>query len=132
VRRAALVAAGIAAAVILFVVLRPGDDGGSPAPSTTITTPAKPRPPARTVIAITIRGGKPVGGIRRVTLRRGQRALLVVRSDVADEVHLHGYDLKRDVAAGETARIAFTASIAGRFEAELEQRRLQILELEVR
>jgi hypothetical protein len=145
--RAAFVAVGIALAVLLFVVLRPGDEGESsapttttattapsttPTPTTTTTTPAKPKPPARTTIAITIRGGKPVGGIKHVTLRRNQKAVLVVRSDVADEVHLHGYDLKRDVAAGGIARIPFTASIPGRFEAELEQRRLPILDLEVR
>jgi hypothetical protein len=55
-----------------------------------------------------------------------------VRSDVADHVHLHGYDLMRDVAPGAPAQLVFTADIPGRFEIELEDRHLQLAELEVR
>ena len=47
--------------------------------------------------------------------------MLVVKSDVADEVHLHGYDISRDVPAGGTVRISFTATLPGRFEVELEE-----------
>ena len=57
--------------------------------------------------------------------------MLVVTSDVADEVHLHGYDISRDVAAGGTARIAFRATIPGRFEVELEDRGVQIADMTV-
>jgi len=83
-------------------------------------------------ISIEVKGGKPVGGIKRATVPKGQDVSLVVRSDVADEVHLHGYDLHADVEAGGTAGIDFKANIAGVFEAELESRQLQILELTVR
>ena len=61
-----------------------------------------------------------------------KKVTLVVSSDIADEVHLHGYDLMADAAPGEKARIAFVATIPGRFEVELEDRALQIGELEVR
>lgn len=84
------------------------------------------------MIAIQIEHGKPVGGIRRVEAKNGQLIELVVNSDVADEVHLHGYDRHQDVEAGGTARIRFKANIPGVFEAELENRKLQILELTVR
>ncbi len=83
-------------------------------------------------IDVQIRDGKPVGGIKRAGAEKGETVDLVVHSDVADEVHLHGYDLHQDVKAGGTARIRFTADIAGVFEAELESRKLQILELTVR
>jgi hypothetical protein len=83
-------------------------------------------------ITVQIKGGKPVGGIQRATATKGQQVALVVRSDVADEVHVHGYDLHKDVASGGTVRIRFTASIAGVFEAELESRKLQIAELTVK
>ncbi|MBA2384839.1 MAG: hypothetical protein H0V68_09300 [Actinobacteria bacterium] len=53
-------------------------------------------------------------------------------SDVADEVHVHGYDVHADVARGQPATIEFTADVPGRFEIELEERGLQIAELEVR
>ena len=66
-----------------------------------------------------------------MTVRKPQRVELVVHSDVADEVHVHGYDLMRDVAPGSPARIGFAATIPGRFEIELEGRGVQIAELTV-
>ena len=75
--------------------------------------------------------GAPKGGIVRATVDQGDRVVLVVPSDVADEVHLHGYDVLRDVAAGGTARIAFRATIPGRFEVELEDRGVQIADITV-
>lgn len=97
-------------------------------PATTETTP-KPKP---TVVSIVVRGGKVTGGIKRVKIEQGKRVTLVVTSDIADEVHLHGYDLTADAGPGRKARIVFTAKIPGRFEVELEGRGIQIGELEVR
>jgi hypothetical protein len=151
--RALLVAAGVVVAIVLFVILRPDDDepeSVTPAATTTTaattatttpstteattTTPApapKPKPKVAT-IRITIQGGRPVDGIRRASVRKGGRVRLVVRSDVSDHVHLHGYDIFRDVAPGSPAQISFRATIAGRFEVELEDRGLQIADIEVR
>ena len=58
--------------------------------------------------------------------------VVTVTSDVADEVHLHGYDLSADVAPGAPATIRFEANAPGRFEIELENAGVQIAELEVR
>lgn len=133
-----LLAAAVVVAVGLFVVLRPGDDDESASPGTTTsptttetgsTTVAPPPPPARpgpARVEVTIQGGVPVGGPRRVTVAKGRRVVLVVTSDVADHVHLHGYDIMRDVAPGSPARIAFQASIVGTVEAELEDSGVQI------
>jgi nitrous oxide reductase len=85
-----------------------------------------------TVVRVTVAGGAPQGGIVRETVQQGDRVALVVTSDVADEIHVHGYDISRDVAAGGTARIAFRATIPGRFEVELEERSVQIADLTVR
>jgi hypothetical protein len=103
------------------------------APVRTVTAQPATRPvePKATPITIRIKDGKPVGGIVRATAKKGELVELVVHSDVADEVHLHGYDLHQDVEAGGTARIRFPATIQGVFEAELENRKLQILELKV-
>jgi FtsP/CotA-like multicopper oxidase with cupredoxin domain len=137
------VLAAAAAAVILFVLLRPSDNGeeATTVGTTTATTATTTTATTATVptvtkasgvdIAITVKNGKPVGGIAKATVKQGDKVTLIVRSDVADEVHLHGYDLHRDVEAGGTAKIAFTAKIAGRFEAELEDRKEQILSLTV-
>ena len=86
---------------------------------------------APVVVRIVVVGGAPQGGIVRETVRKGDRVRIVVESDVADEIHLHGYDLSKDVAAGGTATIAFVADVPGRFEVELEQRSVQIADLTV-
>jgi hypothetical protein len=136
--RLLIVGAAVAAAAVLFVVLRPDDDGGSASNATTTTQtqtataptatvpppPPQPPPPAR--VPIVVREGQPVGGVRRVTVSRGRRVVLVVTSDVADHVHLHGYNIMRDVAPGQPARISFRATIVGTVEAELEDRRVRL------
>lgn len=137
-----LVLAGAAALVVLFFVFRGGGDSSSTAtttegtstntvPATTgVTTTAKVTPQF-VGIPITVENARPVGGIRRATVKQGQKVRLIVTSDTPDEIHLHGYDLHADVKNGK-ARIDFTAKIAGRFEAELEQHGVQILDLEVK
>jgi len=70
--------------------------------------------------------------VSRVPIQVGSSVALVVSSDVADEVHLHGYDRKVDVVAGGTATLEFVADQAGVFEAELESRGIQLVQLEVR
>ena len=77
-------------------------------------------------------GGAPQGGIVRRTVDQGDRVVIFVTSDVADHVHLHGYDIMRDVAPGRPARIPFRATVPGRFEVELEDRSLQIADITVR
>jgi FtsP/CotA-like multicopper oxidase with cupredoxin domain len=144
-RKVALAAAVLGLVVALFVALRPNDDEG-PAATTTAaattteaaTTEATPTEPATTAttsapttIAIVVEGGRPVGGIQRVSVTKGEKAVLVVSSDVADEIHFHGYDLSADVEAGGSAEIPFTATIVGRFEVELEDRGVQLAEIEV-
>jgi hypothetical protein len=54
-----------------------------------------------------------------------------VDSAVADEVHLHGYDIPMDVKAGGSVTFNVPATIEGVFEAELESRHEQILNLTV-
>ncbi len=94
--------------------------------TTTTTEAAKP-----TVVRIVVVNAAPKGGIVRQTLSEGDHVVLVVKSDVADEIHLHGYDKSTDVTAGGTARLPFTATIPGRFEVELESRAVQIADLTV-
>ena len=54
-----------------------------------------------------------------------------VRSPEDEEVHIHGYDITKDVKAGQTARISFKATIDGIFEIEFEHSGTQIAELRV-
>jgi hypothetical protein len=103
-----------------------------PSTTTTTTTTKTTTTAAPVTIRVLIKGGKPVGGIQRATVKKGQKVAIVVHSDVADEVHVHGYDLHKDVDAGGTVRIVFPATITGVFEAELEDRKLQIIEFTVK
>jgi len=147
----AIVVVAGAALVILFFVLRGmSRDAAAPATTGKSLPPAAPtdersgrtitrrqaQPPRRpetTVVRIPIRGGTVAGGIKRVAVKKGERVLIAVSSDdVSDHVHLHGYDLFRDVARGSPAQIRFRATLAGRFEVELEERGLLVAELEVR
>jgi hypothetical protein len=93
--------------------------------------PPPPAPPKPTTVRVTVREGVPAGGVVRESTDKGDRVVVLVTSDVSDEVHVHGYDLMADVAPGSPARIAFRATIPGRFEIELEDRGVQIAELTV-
>ena len=104
------------------------EDGGVTTPP--ITGPTE-RPTNGQTIRIRVVGGRPQGGIQRPTVKQGEHVTLVVTSDVADEIHLHGYDISADAAPGSPARLTFDAKIPGRFEIELEERGVQIAELTV-
>jgi len=94
---------------------------------TTTTTEAE----EPTEVKIVVVNGAPKGGIVRQTVDKNDQVVLVVTSDVADEIHLHGYDKAKDVTAGGTIRLPFKATVPGRFEAELESRGVQIAEITV-
>jgi hypothetical protein len=141
----ALAAAGIAAAVVLFVVLRPDDEAAAPTTPTgtaSVTTetdgittaPTNPtttlEPEGPEPVRITFVGGE-VTGPRRPEFTVGDRVLLIVRADVVDHVHVHGIDLVKDVAPGTPARFSFEVGAPGRFEVELEDRHLPLTELVV-
>ena len=84
-----------------------------------------------TIVRVNVVDGQSQGGIVRQTVNKDDQVVLVVTSDVADEIHLHGYDIARDVEAGGTVRLPFKATIPGRFEAELESRSVQIADITV-
>lgn len=115
--RAVAGAAIVVIAVVLLVVLKNG--GGE----TSATT--------KGVTTIVVKHGKPVGGIAQLTYNKGEQVRFKVDSDVSDEVHMHGYDIMKDVKAGGSVSFDFPATIEGVFEAELEGRKEQILELTV-
>ena len=84
-----------------------------------------------TTVPIRVVGGKPDGGIVRQTVDKDARVVVVVTSDTADEVHIHGYDISADVEAGATVEIPFVADTPGRFDIELENLGVQLAEITV-
>jgi hypothetical protein len=142
--RSTVVRAGAAVAlaalsVVLFIVLR--DDGGGDGGETTPTTAAKPAgsqsersqggSQKAAIPTIVVKNGKPVGGVQELEFERGDEVRFRVTSDVSDEVHLHGYDIAKEVQAGGSVSFDFPADIEGVFDAELEERKEQIIELRV-
>lgn len=118
-------------AVVLLIVLK---DDGSDSSSDNGTTSAKPGVAGKAAPITTIvvdQNGKPVGGIAEISLNEGEEVRFKVESAVSDEVHMHGYDIGKDVEAGGTVTFDFPATLEGVFEAELETRKEQILELRV-
>jgi heme/copper-type cytochrome/quinol oxidase subunit 2 len=120
-------------AVVLFVVLRDDNSGKSDYEKLEeegkiekVTDRSSPE-----ITTIVIKDGKPVGGIAELTYEKGEDVRFKVDSDVSDEIHVHGYDIMKDVEAGGSVSFDFPATIEGIFEAELEGRKEQILELTV-
>ncbi|MGY1651907.1 hypothetical protein [Geodermatophilus sp. SYSU D01119] len=90
-----------------------------------------PSSPAVRAIVVEVAGGQVTGDTGRVVVAAGEQVALTVTSDVADELHLHGYDLTADLAPGRPATVEFTADLPGVFEAELHGSGTVLLSLQV-
>jgi len=104
---------------------------GGEEPSSTTTAPNSGKGGEGGATTIVVKNGEPVGGVQDLDYKAGEQVRFSVDSDVADEVHVHGYDLMKDVAAGGSVSFSFPAEIEGIFEVELEERGEQIAELRV-
>jgi hypothetical protein len=106
----------------------PTTAGGSP-----VTTAAPPTTGAPgTVLSVTVRGGSVVEGASRQRATLNQPVTIRVTSDVAEEVHVHGYDKIFPVAANSRGETTFVANIPGVFEVEFERSHKVLFTLEVR
>jgi hypothetical protein len=103
-----LISLGVALVIVIIAAIVI-DAGGS-------SSPTKSAGPATVVV----RQAQPVGGIKDLTYKKGATIDLTVKSDTADEVHFHGYDVHKDVSKGGTVRFKFPATIEGEFIVELE------------
>ncbi len=82
-------------------------------------------------IEISYAKGKISGATGRVQVTTGTPVTLVVTSDVADEVHLHGYDIEKELVPGKPTTLQFTATLTGVFEVELHKANLVLVHLQV-
>jgi hypothetical protein len=106
----------VVAAVLAAVVVAGCGSGGGNGSGGSGSTPVGS---SGTDVAVTIAGGKVAPDpSRKVEVATGDRVHLSVTSDHADEVHVHGYDIEKEVSAGSTVTIDFTADIPGQFEVE--------------
>jgi plastocyanin len=81
--------------------------------------------------AIVVKDEQPVGGVKQIRVKKGDPVKFTVQSDSAQEIHVHGYDLEKEVPAGGTATFSFAGKIDGSFEIELEEPGVQIANLQV-
>ena len=114
-QRLALIAGAIVVLVVGYVLISSGRDGDDSGETATI----------RVVDA------KPQGGVKKLDFKKGDQVRFKVVSDTADEIHVHGYDLMKDVEKGGSVSFSFKGSIDGRFVVELEDHEQQIAELDV-
>ncbi len=113
------------------------------AASTSASAPAatEPSPPAESGpaagtpagqrIEVTVAGGQVSGDTGRVPVAAGEEVTLVVTSDVADEIHVHGYDLTVALSPSRPAQLSFAATVPGVFEVELHEAGTVLLTLQV-
>ena len=86
---------------------------------------------AQVNLALTVAGGKVTGDTGRVKVPLGSRVRITVTSDVADEVHVHLYDLKQEISANSPGSIEFVADKPGVVEVELEHAKLPLTRLAI-
>ena len=115
------VTAAVVAALVLAGCSAGTDSASAPpaAPASTTAPPAATPAPAGTVIEVRYAGGEVTGVEQRVPVPLGETVVLRVTSDVAEEVHVHGYDVVFDLAPGGTVERTFTADQPGSWEVEL-------------
>jgi hypothetical protein len=75
--------------------------------------------------------GKPRGGIQTLVYNKGDQVVFTVVSDVSDEIHVHGFDFKKEVKKGGSVTFRFPATDQGDHVVELESRSEQIANLRV-
>jgi hypothetical protein len=113
--RAGLIVAAIAVIVVAYLLISGGSSDDKSGGSTTVT----------------VVDARPEGGIKKLSFKKGDQVQFKVVSDTADEIHVHGYDLMKDVPKGGSVSFSFKGSIEGRFVVELEDHEQQIAELDV-
>ena len=94
-------------------------------------TPSPAAPDADATFDIAVAGGQVTGDTGRLKVALGDKVVIRVTGDTADEVHLHGYDVTMPVAPGQPAELAFEATIPGVFEIELEDAGVGLASLQV-
>src|SRR3954453_3569207 len=123
--RLALIGLVVVVAVVGFVIAKSGGSDNKKTTATTSTTngvTVKGSTPQNVPVQIVVKNGKPAGGVKKIQVNKGDPVRFPVTSDVADEIHVPGYDFHKDVKKGGSVSFDFPARIDGVFVIELESR----------
>ena len=132
---------------VLLLVSCGGADAASTTSSTSTTTPTTATEPTTTTMAtststaagtattaqtidVSIESGEVVGPTA-FSFTVGDAVSIWVVSDVDAEIHVDGYDVFFEAAAGVPTEVALTADVPGIFEVELEGTHTPLFALEV-
>lgn len=83
------------------------------------------------VVSLTVAAGKVAGDTPRVDVKLGSRIRITVTADVADEVHVHGYDLTFATSPGTPVDVELVADKPGVYAVELHGARTELTRLQV-
>ncbi len=146
-RRGAL---GVALVVALAPIAGCASAGGSsPSTTTDAATVAAPTSPPTTstssptvaspsttatgrTITVTIKGTSVTPKPATVDLKVGEKLTLVVTCNHDDELHLHGFEVEKELKAGVATTVTVTGRDAGVFEVETHEPSLVLMKIAVR
>ncbi len=80
---------------------------------------------------IKVEDGVKTEGLDTISVRVGETVRFEVESDVADEIHVHGYDISFETTPDEEVLVEFVADATGIFEVELERLAVHLVDIEV-
>ncbi len=99
--------------------------------ATTTTSAATTTSSSVEVPRIKVEDGVKTEGPDTISVRVEETVQFEVEADIADEVHVHGYDLTFETIPDEEVLVEFLADATGIFEVELEGLGLHIVDIEV-
>ena len=79
---------------------------------------AFPAVAAELTFALPIENGRVPENLRRIRVHQNDAVTLKWSSDRPITIHLHGYDIEKEVKPGTSAEMTFTARATGRFTVE--------------
>lgn len=123
-RNILLIALSAAVLLALFVVLKPTPEPVRDGQDMTQSQQAK-------VFTLEIRDGEVVEGNDVLQVAQNEQVTLKITADTENQIHLHGYDKVIKLQPGVQTVTSFTASMAGRFEAELHDTNKPVFAFEV-
>jgi hypothetical protein len=92
---------------------------------------AQSQRPVEQVFELRLEGGEVADEVRTLRVTEGDRVRLRWTADAPTILHLHGYDIEREVAPGRVTELQFEAYATGRFPIEALGSEAPLLVLEV-
>lgn len=81
---------------------------------------------------MTVTGSRVTPAPRTVELAVGETMTLTVTSDHADQLHVHGFDIEKELPAGTPVSVELTGESPGVYEVETHHPELRLLKIAVR